>query len=196
MLFLTVTLVVITVRAAEKIIKKIYAYFLYIYNKKRGKEQKEETLSESIKELGELRGKVEQIEQQQKNNVDLFMGHEKGILDKLEQLSNNMGEFSNILKNVEGKCDKLGEKVDEQKQEMERTNKTNSKKEAAQRQNEITLIEGMNAAIALGEATARAVQRIPDAKCNGDMSAALEYATTIKHKHKQFITEQSVNALY
>lgn len=72
----------------------------------------------------------------------------------------------------------------------------NDKKEAARRQNEIIMIESMNAAIALGEATARAVQRIPDANCNGDMHAALEYATNIKHKHKNFITEQGIEALY
>ena len=48
----------------------------------------------------------------------------------------------------------------------------------------------------LAEATARAVQRIPDAHCNGDMHGALEYATEIKHKHKNFIVEQGIDALY
>lgn len=70
------------------------------------------------------------------------------------------------------------------------------KKDAARIQNEIIVIEGVNAAIALGEATARAVQRIPDAHCNGDMHQALEYAEKIKHKHKDFMTEQGVDALY
>lgn len=74
--------------------------------------------------------------------------------------------------------------------------KENDKKEAARRKNEIIMIESMNAAIALGEATAKAVQRIPDAQCNGDMHAALDYATSIKHKHKDFITEQGIDALY
>lgn len=70
------------------------------------------------------------------------------------------------------------------------------KKEDARRQNEIIVIEGVNAAIALGEATARAVQRIPDANCNGDMHEALAYAEKVKHKHKEFMTEQGVEALY
>ena len=74
--------------------------------------------------------------------------------------------------------------------------KEQDKKEEARRQNETIMIESMNAAIALGEATARAVQRIPDAKCNGDMHAALAYATSIKHKHKEFITKQGIDALY
>ena len=46
------------------------------------------------------------------------------------------------------------------------------------------------------KATAEAVQRIPDAHCNGDMHAALEYARKVKHEHKEFMTEQSVQALY
>lgn len=74
--------------------------------------------------------------------------------------------------------------------------KAQDKKEAARKQNEIIIIESVNAAIALGEATAKAVQRIPDAKCNGDMHAALQYASDIKHKHKNFITEQGIDALY
>jgi len=38
----------------------------------------------------------------------------------------------------------------------------------------IVVIRGVNAAIALGEATARAVQRIPGAHCNDDMHSAVE----------------------
>ena len=41
----------------------------------------------------------------------------------------------------------------------------------------------------------REVQRIPDAHCNGDMHAALEYATSVKHKQKDFLTKQGVDAL-
>ena len=52
------------------------------------------------------------------------------------------------------------------------------------------------AAIALGEATARAVQRIPDAHCNGDMTAALKYVRTVKHEEKDFLTGLGIHALY
>lgn len=69
-------------------------------------------------------------------------------------------------------------------------------REKAREKNETLIIKGVGAAIALGEATAEAVQRIPDAHCNGDMHAALEYARKVKHKHKEFMTEQSVHALY
>lgn len=69
-------------------------------------------------------------------------------------------------------------------------------KDKARKRNEVIVIRGMNAAIALGEATAKAVQRIPDAHCNGDMHAALEYAAQIKHEQKDFLTEQGIEALY
>ena len=70
------------------------------------------------------------------------------------------------------------------------------KKDEARRQNEAIVIEGVMAAITLGEATAKAVQRIPDAHCNGDMHEALTYATKIKNKHRDFIREQGIDALY
>ena len=79
---------------------------------------------------------------------------------------------------------------------MEKRQAEEDRKEAARRKNEVILIECVNASIALGGATARAVQRIPDANCNGDMHAALDYAAKIKHKHKDFVTEQSIEALY
>ena len=57
-------------------------------------------------------------------------------------------------------------------------------------------VQNTRAAVALAEATARAVKRIPDAKCNGDMDAALEYAAEIKHKQKDFLAEQGIRALW
>ena len=52
------------------------------------------------------------------------------------------------------------------------------------------------ASIALCEATARAVQRIPDAHCNGDMTAALDYVKAVKHEEKDFLTGLGIHALY
>ena len=59
----------------------------------------------------------------------------------------------------------------------------------------VLLMQGNGAAIALGEATARAVQRIPDAHCNGDMHAALKYATDIKHQQKEFLAKLGIHAV-
>lgn len=67
--------------------------------------------------------------------------------------------------------------------------------EKRREQYQLYLIKSVDASLALGEATAKAVARIPDAKCNGDMHAALEYATKIKHQKKDFLNEQAIEAL-
>lgn len=69
-------------------------------------------------------------------------------------------------------------------------------RERAREKNELLIIKSIGAAIALGEATAEAVQRIPDAHCNGDMHAALEYTRKIKHEQKDFLMEQGIQAIY
>lgn len=82
---------------------------------------------------------------------------------------------------------------------LERRIDKREKEQAAQEQGQkdlfVLIVQGANAAIALGEATARAVQRIPDAHCNGDMHDALDYAADIKHKQKDFLTQQCVSSL-
>lgn len=60
----------------------------------------------------------------------------------------------------------------------------------------LLVVQGTTASIALSEATAKAVQRIPDAHCNGDMKAALEYASDIKHQQKDFLAKQGIHALW
>ena len=69
-------------------------------------------------------------------------------------------------------------------------------RDEARLKNEVMLIQKVDASLGLAEATARAVQRIPDAKCNGDMSSALEYARRVKIEHRKFMTEQGVHQLY
>lgn len=69
-------------------------------------------------------------------------------------------------------------------------------RERLREQQELFLVQGVNAAIALGEATARAVQRIPDAHCNGDMHKALEYAAKVKHNQREFLEKQGIIQLY
>lgn len=48
----------------------------------------------------------------------------------------------------------------------------------------------------LSEATARAVQRIPDARCNGDMKAALEKASKIHKEEKEFLIDQGLKHIF
>ena len=84
---------------------------------------------------------------------------------------------------------KLERRISKRENEIE-------EREKAQEKLFILIVQSSGAAIALGEATARAVQRIPDAHCNGDMHDALAYATDIKHKQKDFLTEQGIQALW
>lgn len=81
--------------------------------------------------------------------------------------------------------------AEENKRREEETNR-----ESLREKQELLLIQGVRAAIALGEATAKAVQRIPDAHCNGDMKKALDYADKVKHEQKDFLAEQGVHFLY
>ena len=82
------------------------------------------------------------------------------------------------------------------KDEEKQRRKDEEKREKLREQQELFLVQGVGAAIALGEATAKAVQRIPDANCNGDMHAALDYAAKVKHAQKDFLTQQGIEALY
>ena len=68
-------------------------------------------------------------------------------------------------------------------------------KDRAREQHEYLIVKSINASMALGEATAEAVQRIPDAHCNGDMLAALEYARKVKHEQKDFLNKQAVHSI-
>ncbi len=78
------------------------------------------------------------------------------------------------------------------KKEREERQNQLDEREQIREKNELCIINSVNAAIALGEATARAVQRIPDAHCNGDMHAALDYAQKVKHEQKNFLNEQAL----
>ena len=81
--------------------------------------------------------------------------------------------------------------AEEAKLEAERAKQENSRKAF-----EKNLLATSNAALALGEATARAVQRIPDAHCNGDMHAALNYAAKIKHEQRDFLAAQGIDNIF
>ena len=65
-------------------------------------------------------------------------------------------------------------------------------KEQARQELILLLVQSTRASIALGEATAHAMQR---GRTNGDMEAALAYATEIKNKQKDFLAQQGVHAL-
>lgn len=82
------------------------------------------------------------------------------------------------------------------KKHIDKQDKARSEQERNREKLDKNLIQSTTAALALGEATAKAVQRIPDAKCNGDMSKALEYATKVKHEQKEFLTGLGLHSLH
>ena len=78
---------------------------------------------------------------------------------------------------------------------IERQEKHREQAERNREEFETHLYESSLAAIALGEATARAVQRIPDAHCNGDMHAALDYAAKVKHEQRDFVAKRGIGSI-
>ena len=95
---------------------------------------------------------------------------------------------------------RMEKRWDLREEERRREQLAREKKEEERERNRETMermqIQFTTAAMALAEATAKAVQRIPDAHCNGDMHAALEYAKTVKHERKDFLTQLGVHALH
>lgn len=86
----------------------------------------------------------------------------------------------------------------EKRHDEERAEKkaNEERKEKERKEFELFQIQITAAAVALSEATARAVQRIPDVQCNGDMTKALEYAEKMKHQQKDFLAKIGVEHLY
>lgn len=78
------------------------------------------------------------------------------------------------------------------KKHIDKKDDARAERDRAREEFELMLVKGNNAAIALGEATAKAVQNIPDAHCNGDMHDALDYAQRVKHEQKDFLSEQGI----
>ena len=68
-----------------------------------------------------------------------------------------------------------------------------SDKEKSRKEFELYMIRGIRASISLSEATAKAVQRIPDTHCNGDMTAALEEESKVKKDLQDFLARQGVD---
>ena len=92
-----------------------------------------------------------------------------------------------IFHRFEKRQDKKEQEVEEKTDKQERL--------------QIIILDTLNANIELSEATARAVQRIPDAKCNGripdakcngDMHAAIDKIKVMKDRQNELIEEQGI----
>lgn len=91
---------------------------------------------------------------------------------------------------------KIQHKLDEQEERRKKDEETREKKEEEREKLILLQIQTTRAAVVLSEATAKAVQRIPDAKCNGDMTAALKEAAKIQNESKEFLFKKGIHALY
>jgi hypothetical protein len=78
---------------------------------------------------------------------------------------------------------------------LDKRQKMQDEKEKAHREYELCQLNMTIASMALAEATAKAVERIPDAHCNGDMHAALQYAEKVKAEQKDFLRQQAIESL-
>ncbi len=58
-----------------------------------------------------------------------------------------------------------------------------------------TIVDSMDATMELSEATARAVQRIPDAHCNGDMDAALDRVKEVKESKAKCFNRYAIESI-
>lgn len=94
---------------------------------------------------------------------------------------------------VEKRLAKLDEKRTKAQKERE---KRNQEAERIRQQQMLFLVQMQEAIATLSTATAKAVQRIPDAHCNGDMSRALEYARRVKRDQRDFLQQQGIKHIY
>ena len=78
------------------------------------------------------------------------------------------------------------DKQDEERQEREKN----------QERLMILIMQTGRATSVLSEATARAVQRIPDAHCNGDMKKALADAKRIQTEEKDFLINKGIKHIF
>lgn len=79
---------------------------------------------------------------------------------------------------------------------IEKREKERAKREENIEKLMLYIMQTSRATNVLAEATAKAVQRIPDAHCNGDMKAALEKAYKIQTEEKEFIMNQGIKHIF
>ena len=60
----------------------------------------------------------------------------------------------------------------------------------------VMIMQTSKATNILAEATAKAVQRIPDAHCNGDMSSALEEASKSQDETNKFLIDNGMKHIF
>lgn len=60
----------------------------------------------------------------------------------------------------------------------------------------LLIAQNSRATYTVAEATAKAVQRIPEAHCNGDMTDALAKAKKLQMEEQQFLIDQGIKRIF
>lgn len=82
------------------------------------------------------------------------------------------------------------------KRKLER-NETKAKEHESNLESLVLMMMQTSRANTVGiTAIAKAIQRIPDAHCNGDMTAALEEMEKIQKKEQQFIIDKGIKYIF
>ena len=86
----------------------------------------------------------------------------------------------------------------DKKQESERQARQQEvdRRDQQRQDNEFMTLKCVMASLDLAEATAKAVQRIPDAHCNGDMTQALEKAAKVRQQQEEFVERAGISSIY
>ena len=82
------------------------------------------------------------------------------------------------------------------KRHLDKTERAREEREKNTEKLMLMIMQNGRAAVVLAEATAKAVQRIPDAQCNGDMKAALERAEKIQKEEQEFLLDQGIQHIF
>lgn len=89
------------------------------------------------------------------------------------------------------------DKRDKEAEERERKQRADAEEREKNTERLMLMImQTARATNVLAEATARAVQRIPDAHCNGDMTSALAEAARIQKEEQQFLMDQGIQRIF
>lgn len=82
------------------------------------------------------------------------------------------------------------------KRSIDKRDAKSAEREANTERLMLMIMQTSRATNVLAEATAKAVQRIPDAHCNGDMTEALRRANEIQKEEQQFLIDQGVKHIF
>lgn len=82
------------------------------------------------------------------------------------------------------------------KKHIDKRDARNEEKEKNTEQMILLIAQNSRATYTVAKATAKAVQRIPEAHCNGDMTAALEQAEKFQMEEQQFLIDQGVKRIF